>query len=401
MIRRRALLTGLALLPRLAALPVSARGAPPKPLADRFIAPILARLNALPAGPALLASYPDLTGSPARFATANRHTAYLYDNALAGLALLGTGHGFHATRIADALVRAQNHDPDYHDGRLRNAYRAGAMTVPVALPGWWDARLNQWVEDPYQVGAEAGPIAWAILLWTHLIKAGFNAARYRHAAQRAANWITSTLRDQSGFRGGVFGFPPHPQKLGWVSTEQNLDLAVAFAALDQPAAAAHARHFVRRMQDAKTHLFNAGLTPSGAINPMIAADANLWPVLAGLAGAATAQKALARLGWPRSNPAGIGFSEASQGIWMEGTGFAALALQRIGAPALAARFAATIAAHQSDGAYVLATSTPKLATGLTIGPDRSAEQFDYYRVPALAPTAWAAMAQAGVSPFNL
>jgi hypothetical protein len=393
MIRRRALTTGLLLLP------VIARGATRPQAVDRFITPILTRLDAIPSGPALLASYPDLAGAPARFATANRHAAYVYDNALAGLALIAAGHPNHAVRLADALVRAQDHDPDYHDGRLRNAYRAGAITSPVALPGWWDARLNQWVEDPYQVGSESGPVAWAILLWTRLIKAGFNAARYQRAANRAAAWITSTLHAPCGFRGGVFGFPPHPQKLGWVSTEQNLDLAVSFAALGLTREAAHARHFVARMHRAKTHLFTAGLTPAGAINPMIAADANLWPVLAGLAGAATAKAAIDRLGWPRANPAGIGFSEASQGIWLEGTGFAALALERIGAHALAAGFSATLAAHQTGGSYVVATSTARLATGLTIGPDRSAEQFDYYRVPALAPTAWAAMAQVGFSPF--
>ncbi len=394
MIRRRALTTGLLLLP------VIARGASRPQAADRFIAPILTRLDAIPPGPALLASYPDLGGAPARFATANRHAAYVYDNALAGLALIAAGHPNHAVRLADALVRAQGHDPDYHDGRLRNAYRAGAITTPVALPGWWDARLNQWVEDPYQVGSEAGPIAWAILLWTQLIKAGFNAARYQRAANRAAGWITSTLQAPSGFRGGVFGFAPHPRKLGWVSTEQNLDLAVSFAALGLTHEAADARHFVARMHNAKTHLFAAGLTQAGAINPMIAADANLWPVLAGLAGAATAKAAIDRLGWPRTNPVGIGFSEASQGIWLEGTGFAALALERVGAHALAARFSATLAAHQTGGSYVVATSTARLATGLTIGPDRHAEQFDYYRVPALAPTAWAAMARAGFSPLR-
>ena len=394
MIHRRALLTGFSLLP------VIARGASRPPPATRFIAPIITRLDAILSGPALLASYPDLTGAPARFATANRDTAYVYDNALAGLALIAAGHPAHAVRLADALVRAQNHDPTYHDGRLRNAYRAGVIGVPVALPGWWDQRLKQWVEDPYQIGSEAGPMAWAILLWTALIKAGFNQSRYRRAAIRAAGWIEHRLHMPSGFRGGVFGFPPHPTALDWVSTEQNLDIAVSFAALGQAHAAAHARHFVQQMQNTRTHLFDAGLTPNGQKNTLIAADANFWPVLAGLAAAPTAQAALTRLGWPRGNPAGIGFSEASQGIWLEGTGFAALALQRIGAHADAARFRATLAAHQQPGAYVRATSTPTLATGLTVGPDRSAAQFDYYAVPALAPTAWAAMAAAGFSPLN-
>ena len=394
MIRRRALLAGFSLLP------VIARGASSPAAAKRFITPIIARLDAIPSGPALLASYPDLAGAPARFATANRDTAYVYDNALAGLALMAAGHPAHAVRLADGLVRAQNHDPTYHDGRLRNAYRAGVIAAPVALPGWWDQRLERWVEDPYQIGSEAGPIAWAILLWTALIKAGFNQTRYRRAAIRAAGWIEHRLHAPTGFRGGVFGFPPHPTALDWVSTEQNLDIAVSFAALGQSNAAAHARHFVQHMHNPKTHLFDAGLTPNGQKNTLIAADANFWPVLAGLAAAPTAHAALTRLGWPRDKPLGIGFSEASQGIWLEGTGFAALALQHIGAHAQAAQFRATLAAHQQPGAYVRATSTPTLATGLTVGPDHSAAQFDYYAVPALAPTAWAAMAAAGFSPLN-
>ncbi|MDD2878184.1 MAG: hypothetical protein PHT60_09065 [Acidiphilium sp.] len=395
MIGRRTLLAGGAVLPMVA------RAAVP-PFADQLIATIGTQLDALPPGPALLASYPDRAANAAfaKFAPANDPAAYTYDNALAGLALLAGGHALHAARIADGFALAQAHDPNYRDGRLRNAYRAGAVRVPVALPGWWDARAHIWAEDPYQVGSEAGPIAWAILLWTALRDAGVNSDRYDAAARRAAGWIVAQCGNARGFTGGVFGFPPQPQKLLWVSTEQNTDLAVAFGRLGMAHEAAHAAALVRAMRDAKTGLFGAGLTPDGGRNGLIAADANLWPYLAGLTGAAVIAPTLATLGWPRAQPAGIGFSAASQGIWTEGTAFAALALRRAGDAPQSRQFRTTLRQQRAPGGILFTTSATVLATGLTIGPGAHSETFNYYRVPALAPTAWGAMAELGHNPLG-
>src|SRR5580698_8154425 len=123
----------------------------------------------LPAGPALLNSYIVETG-PDRgdFDITQANAAYVYDNALAGLLLLAAGHKDEARRIGQALAIAQAHDRFFKDGRLRNAYQAGAMTMPAKLPGWWDAKAGRWNEDPYQVGSETGPVAWAMLLWAAL-----------------------------------------------------------------------------------------------------------------------------------------------------------------------------------------------------------------------------------------
>lgn len=357
-----------------------------------------AHLAALPAGPALLQSYITRPGAGG-FDLTNGNAAYTYDNALAGLALLAGGDAAGAARIADAFAIAQAHDPDFTDGRLRNAYRAGTMAQPAALPGWWDEARNRWLQDPYQVGSEAGPIAWAMLLWTALAARRVNAARYREAAEQAAEWIIRNLYAARGFYGGYFGFPPHPQKLLWVSTEQNADLAVAFARLGRKAEAGHAAAFLRSMIDGKTGLTAAGLTPDGARNRLIAADANLWPYLAGLA-PLHEHAMMAALGWPRGNPAGIGFSAASDGIWLEGTAFAALALRRAGRDDLARRFNATIAANIAPSGYVYATVPPHLSTGLTIGPGADSPKFLYFRRPALAPTAWAALLSEGANPLE-
>ncbi len=397
MIPRRALLAGLATSPAFTHTTARA-AAPPSPGAA-----IATALDSIPAGPALLPSYPDSAANrhfPAFF-PANDGVAYVYDNALAGLALLAAGDAPRAARIADALALAQAHDPDRAAPRLRNAYRAGPMRLlhgAVPLPGWWDAAGGHWAEDPYQIGSETGPIAWATLLWTALARAGVNATRYRQAAMRAADWIATHCAAPRGFTGGLYGFPPHPQRLGWTSTEQNTDLAVAFARLGRRAEAAHAAGFVRAMRDPATGLFAAGLLPDGRINRLVAADATLWPILAGLAPpdgvAASLTAALAVLGRPQTHPAGIGFSAASRALWTEGTAFALLALRRAGGhKAAASRFAATlVAARGVSGFLRTTTAAAPLATGLTTGPGRGAHAFVYYPVPALAPTAWAALA---------
>ena len=269
----------------------------------------------LPAGPVLLNSYVVQTGpDQADFDLTQANAAYVYDNALAGLALLATDHRAEAQRIGDALAIAQDHDRFWHDGRLRNAYQAGAMSTPAKLPGWWDSKADHWAEDPYQVGTQTGPLAWAMLLWAAL---GMNAP-----ANRAANWLDDQLRTTSGYYGGFYGFEPHPQKLTWQSTEQNTDLVAAFSKLGRAEDAAHAAGFVHSMFDAGTGLFDTGLSPTGARNIMLAADAGTWPFLAGLGSAASAKAAITLL----QHGPGIGFSQASGGIWLEGTAFAALAL---------------------------------------------------------------------------
>ena len=65
--------------------------------------------------------------------------AYLYDNAVAAIALVGCGEQDKAHRIGAAILWAIDNDRTWHDGRLRNAYAAGVVANgPVKLPGWWD-----------------------------------------------------------------------------------------------------------------------------------------------------------------------------------------------------------------------------------------------------------------------
>ncbi len=385
MISRRAFAAGIALIP-------AAALADDKGLAARCIAAIRASMAVLPAGPVLLNSFVVNTGPDAGdFDLTQANAAYVYDNALAGLALLAAGDRDGAMRIGQALAVAQEHDRFWKDGRLRNAYQAGAMAMPAKLPGWWDTKAETWREDPYQVGSQTGPVAWAMLLWAALGMAA--------PANRAGDWLDDQLRAQSGYYGGFYGFEPNPLKLTWQSTEQNTDLFAAFSKLGRGEDAGHAEAFVKAMFDPAAGVFDAGLSPAGARNGLLAADAGTWPYLAGLGTAPSARAAITAL----RRGVGVGFSAASQEIWPEGTAFSALVLENQG-NGLAAAFLATLAAQISPSGYIYASVAPVLSTGLDVGPSLqpsvAAQKFNYYRRPALAPTAWAGLAGYGANPLS-
>ena len=54
-------------------------------------------------------------------------TAFVYDNALAAIALVACGNVGSATIIGNALSLAARNDRTFTDGRVRNAYRAGPV----------------------------------------------------------------------------------------------------------------------------------------------------------------------------------------------------------------------------------------------------------------------------------
>jgi hypothetical protein len=346
-------------------------------------------------GAGLLQSY-DVSGN-SEFDRTQAGCAYVYDNAVVGLALLAIGDTAGARRIGDGLVQAQNRDRFWHDGRLRNAYRAGPAPGQGAYPlaGWWDDTQARWLEDGYQAGTATGVVAWAMLLWIGL------GAAYREPAERAADFVQSQLRGPRGFNGGFLGFEPKPQRVAWVSTEHNLDLAAAFAALGRREAATHARDFVASMWNAAEGRFNIGLRPDGSVNDGSAIDANLWPLLA--AGAQPEWRkalpwVLAQHGLPPGPGAdGVDFNTDRDGIWLEGTAITALTCKHLGLPA--ARLMTTLHAQTSPGGLIYASSTASLTTGLSTGLDEHAADFLYYRRPHIAPTAWALLAANGTTPF--
>ena len=177
-----------------------------------------------PSGPVFLASYPTERSGVLHQA------AYLYDNAVAVIALVGCGQRAKAARIGDAMLAALDRDRYWHDGRLRNAYLAGPVARDaIKLPGYWDARQNKWLEDAYQVGSDNGNMAWTMLALVALDQPGGDR-RYLDGAIRIGKWVAQwrNNRGAGGFTGGVIDEETNPRVTNWKSTEHNADLFAAF-----------------------------------------------------------------------------------------------------------------------------------------------------------------------------
>jgi hypothetical protein len=358
-------------------------------------------INALPPGPVFLASYPTVKSGPLQGA------AFLYDNAVATIALVVCGDAKKAAQIGDAFLAAQDRDRYWHDGRLRNGYLAGSVGPgPVKLAGWWDAKQNMWVEDRYQVGSDNGNMAWAILALLALDHATGDH-RYRIGAARIGGWIKQ-WRDKmrpGGFTGGTFGHEPAPVVEPWKSTEHNTDLYAAFKGLAQATGdkawlveANAAQKFVRAMWRPKCGCFAVGTTEDGKTrNLYLALDAQTWPLLA-IPGAATRYKTAIAPSTLRDGD-GFAYSEAKEGLWTEGTAQVALLLELSGRTAEAANFMKAVASMQApDGAYY-AASTRELPTGFMLETDPTQPR-QYFHIAHLAALSWAVIAEQRYNPFT-
>jgi hypothetical protein len=337
-----------------------------------------------------LASYPAAPPGPLK------DTAFLYDNAAAAIALTGCGEPAKAQRITDAILYALDHDRFWQDGRLRNAALAGAVGAgPLKLPGWWDPVHNLWVEDRYQVGSDVGNMAWAMLA---LLTSADPKARA--GAKRIGAWVAGweDHRGAGGFTGGTFAHEPHPEVIAWKSTEHNTDLTAAFTRLGGTAQATSARHFVEAMWNPACACFATGSGEDGvSVNPLLALDAQIWPLLA-LPGAVkgygsvlgTVEKRL-KVG------AGYAYSQAGGGVWTEGTAQVGLLQALLGQDVKG--LAATIAAAQAPDGGFYASDVAELPTGFMLQTDPSKPRI-YPRLSHLGATAWVALFEARFNPFT-
>lgn len=353
-------------------------------------------------GPVFLPSYPSVGSGPLQDA------AFLYDNAVAAIALVACGEPKKGARIGDAILLALDHDRYWHDGRLRNGYLAGPVGAePVKLAGWWDDKQNMWVEDRYQVGSDSGNMAWAILALLALDNASGDH-RYRDGAARIAGWVMQARSKiaPGGFTGGTFSHEPVPVIERWKSTEHNTDLAAAFSGLARAtgdrtwmSAARAARKFVRAMWSATCNCFAVGTIEDGKTrNPYLALDAQIWPLLALPGAAAKYDAAFATAQSRLRDGAGFAYSEAKEGLWTEGTAQVALYLALSGRKAEADRFMTAVEGMRAaDGSYY-AASTHELPTGFMLETDPTQPR-QYFHIPHLAAVSWAAIASRRYNPF--
>jgi hypothetical protein len=364
-------------------------------------------------GPIFLQSYEAAAGQP--LAPALQNAAFVYDNALATIALVACGRVGDARRIADAFVLASTHDRHYHDGRLRNAYRAGPATHdPIELPGWWDTQARRWNEDAYQVGTATGNVAWAALALLNVYDATHDR-RYVETASSLMSWVAANTYDAGpppGFIGGYFGEEPQPIKQSWKSTEQNVDAYAAFTWLGRAtgaaqwtAQAAHARDFVAAMWDERDGRFTIGTQNDGRtlnVGPS-AIDAELWPLIAMPGNSAASERGWERaIDWTAQHHrvgGGFGFNAQPDGVWTEGTGQAALVLHAKGRGEDAAPLWDLLLQQRAPSGLLYATPDKRISTGLAIGPTSKSADFYYFHLPHLGATAWAVLAAAGWNPF--
>lgn len=352
-------------------------------------------------GPVFLASFPTVKSGPLQGA------AFLYDNAVAAIALVACDKSKDAAQIGDAFLAALDRDRYWHDGRLRNGYLAGPIGPgAVKLAGWWDAKQNMWVEDRYQVGSDSGNMAWAILALLALDHATGDH-RYRDGARRIGEWIRQWRgkSEPGGFTGGTFAHEPAPVVNSWKSTEHNTDLAAAFSGLARAtgddawlAEARAAESFVYAMWRPTCGCFAVGTIEDGKTpNLYLALDAQTWPLLA-IPEAATRYKAATAQAKLRDGE-GFAYSEAKEGLWTEGTAQVALLMKLSGREEEADRLMKAVEAMRTpDGSYY-AASTRQLPTGFMLETDPTQPR-QYFHIAHLAAVSWVAIAQQRYNPFT-
>lgn len=340
------------------------------------------------------------------------NTGFTYDNALASIALFACGRDVQAIRVADALLLALDRDRHFSDGRVRNAYRSGSViskTEAMLLPGFWSAASNAWVEDDYQVGSATGNLAWAALALLTAYERSDNQS-YLQAATKIMRWIDTNTGDHSdiGFTGGTFGHEPSPVKLDWKSTEHNLDVYAVAGWLseseeerDWQTMRDKARKFLDAMWNGEQGRFYVGSLPGSDLPNLTQSgiDSELWPILAVAEFRSRSDRVLEWVDRHYTVGEGFDFNDDRDGIWLEGTAQAALALQQAGHTARAEILLATIAAEISPDNLVYATVGQELTTGLMIGPTSTYADFKYFRLPHVGATAWAILAAKNWNPF--
>ncbi len=380
---------------------------PDAALAERGCAALASRVDAIAGtGPVFLASY-EQTNSPALTGA-----AFVYDNALAAIALTACGRHPQANRIAQALALAATHDrADTSQARLRNVYRAGPQTTPPPPHGWWDPTRRQWMEDSYQTGTATGNVAWAGLALLTVARGG-NDPSLIPAARHLGKWVLDHMNDGKsggGYAGGIHGDGAAAHPVGWKSTEHNIDLAALFgwmARLDGgnapwTAAADQARAFVDWAWISGGGHFLTGTLPDG-VTPNRATsglDAQFWPQLLDSAPGQWA----AALDYAQSKhgvAGGFDFNDDRDGLWVEGTAQGALALWAVKRPQPARALLAGLSQFQSPTGLWWASREDRITTGLAIGPDSTTADFFYFRIPHLGATAWVVLAGLGWNPMT-
>lgn len=388
---------------------VAASSVPDSQLA-RYCAPLASAVasQAAGSGAAFVRSY-EHADDESRLPAGLASTAFVYDNALAVIALVACGDVASATTLGNALSLATRNDRTFSDGRVRNAYRPGPVGKgPPALPGWWDDKQKIWAEDAAQDGTSTGNVAWAALALLTLHQATKQES-FLADAEHLIDWVIANVSTGSGFRGGFHGYDPQQVRLTWISTEHNVDVYAAASWLFRLTserkyadAAAQARQFLERAFDVNHFLL--GTKPDGSLaDPsMLALDVQLWPWMAIPDAPAPWRAALNFAATHLAVNDGFDFNGDRDGLWVEGTAQASLAYRIAGDPHRSGQLLTTLEADRTPSGFLNATRGARVSTGLSIDPTPTATESDffYFRRPHLGATAWATLAAMAWNPFT-
>ena len=320
----------------------------------------------------------------------------IYDDALVIDAYLAmhTGWGdVRAERIGNALAALQAHG----SGRLYDEYGPGGVR---SAPG---VRVADHASN-------TGDVAWAGLGLAQLYAATGNT-RYLGAAVGIGRWIQAHCVSGRGPGGYTGGYDSPDDRIGWKSTENNIDVFALFRLLarltGQPVwldRAGHARRFVVAMWDWPPGVFDIGTIANGvSTNESVQAeDVNSWSYLA-LRDPAYATS----VGWVIRNLSstagrfhGVSVSSCDRGgVWFEGTAHLADALEALGTPADIRRAAGYLAdirfaqehGPHADGLGIMASSED----GLT-----DCEGSLLYASLHTGTTAWYILAAKAIDPLS-
>lgn len=381
-------------------------------------------------------------------------TAFIYDVALALCAALAGGRRTRslATTIGDGIVYALDHDPDYDDGRLRQAYNVGPYVFYDGNPQPYgfirpDGTANIGSQFGF-LGTAVGDMAWPGIALVQLYRET-RQRRYLRAAVRIGVWITKnavSLGSLGGFRFGVNAAnAPVPN----VSTEHNIDCTSFFGQLYRATRDRHwlravrrARGFVDRMWSDAGGFFYTGSNDGNTINPdPLPLDPQTWSWLAlrdrryarALDWANTTLAVTDEASVPNSQvPAGltvsgVTFSTASltstasyngipvnqQGVWWEGTAQLATSLADRGGRGDRARadgLLRQVRIAQRELGFGTAPGTPQHVGGRPLQEGGgvvaasslldSGFGFGYFRVQHVGATSWYLMAAARTNPMQ-
>ena len=380
--------------------------------------------------PRFLVSY-DTIRSSIDFDVVNQNFAYTYDNALVLIAYLSRGTPNDIERaglLADAMITAVYNDRDFSDGRIRNTYQGGDLTVfpgwgpknegekqQIRTPGWWNSSANKWFEDEFAVSTHTGNVAWTIIALISYYEV-VGESKYLTAALKLGEWIETNTKSEScdfGYTGGYVGWEANinnitgQKKITWKATEHNIDIFVAFNRIYQVTKdtvwkdrALHAKYFVKAMwDDLEGHFWTGTLDNGETINKEnIPADVNTW----GLMALGDTEKYGIGINWVGNNCyvskdgfQGFDFNMDQDHIWWEGTAHMTIAYQILGEKTKNSTFLSEFekvqnSSSNNNGKGIVAANIDGLTTG-----------FDwlYYNRLHIGATAWYIFAVQGYNPY--